>query len=99
MLASLGVHGTVALMEFSLRTPASSMSTTLKGKFVVISLFSAEPVPPVSVHVGATCTRVRWSSGRPPKYSLRLIKTVRDSRVDVTSDALPPFATIHGQLS
>ena len=45
---------------------ASSISTALAGNFVVMSLSRAAPLPLLSVQVGATRTRVRWTEGISP---------------------------------
>ena len=76
-LGCLVLHWTAALMALSLKIQASSISTARQGKLVVISLFSAQSTSARSV-------------GRPPKKSLTLIKTAKDSTVDITSDGFRP---------
>ena len=69
--------------------------SALDGNFVDINLFNADPLPRLSVHVGANCTLVRPVPGVSPKKSIKLMRTARAPRVEIFRAGLPPFSNIH----
>ena len=86
-----GDHSTCAFRAAFFMKAAISMITADAGKLVVIRRFKAAPLPRLSVHVGTTRMAVRcWPVGGLWK-SLSAIRTARASRVEITSDGLPPL--------
>ena len=98
-LPALGVHSTSTFIPIFSVQVASSMGTALAGNFVVMSLFSADPLPLLSVQVGATMIFERCWEAVPPKKSRREMRTARASSVEMISAGRPPFSYTHGHSS
>ena len=65
------------------------LAKALVRNFVDISLFNADPLPRLSVHVGTTCTLVRLVAGVSPKKSIKLMRIARASSVEITRARFP----------
>ena len=74
------------------------MRTALAGHFDVINLSSADPLPQLSVQVGATWTLVLGSGWMSSKKRTRLKRTASASNVEMRSDGLSDFSAFSLQL-